>query len=96
MYVPTAVYLRLEEAVEVPEAALDPAVRRHLLEAHVHEDLAELGSHLRAGRSFLFYFYFFQGACAMCGDVRYIYIHTHEKPESRTSYKRDVGYITRR
>lgn len=40
-------YLRLEQAVEVPEAALDPAVGRHLLEAHIHEDLAELGSHLR-------------------------------------------------
>lgn len=40
-------YLRLEEAVEVPEAALDPPVGRHLLEAHVHEHLAELGSHLR-------------------------------------------------
>lgn len=40
-------HLGLEEAVEVPEAALDPSTRRHLLEAHVHEHLPELRPDLR-------------------------------------------------
>lgn len=39
-------YLRLEKAIEVPEAALHPSIRRHLLEPHVHQHLAELRPHL--------------------------------------------------
>ena len=42
-------HLRLEEAVEIPETALHPAVRWHLLETHEHEHLAELGPYLRSG-----------------------------------------------
>lgn len=38
--------LRLEEGVKVPEAALDEVVRRHLGEAHLQEDLTELGADL--------------------------------------------------
>jgi hypothetical protein len=39
------VRLGLEERVEVPEAGLDVAVRWHLAEAHLEQDLAELGAH---------------------------------------------------
>ena len=38
--------LGLEECVEIPEGGFDPLVGRHFLEAHRHEDLAELGSDL--------------------------------------------------
>ena len=38
--------LRLEQRVEVPEAALHVVVGRHLLEAHLCEDLAELSPNL--------------------------------------------------
>ena len=38
--------LRLEQRVEVPEAALHVVVGRHLLKAHLSEDLAELSPNL--------------------------------------------------
>jgi hypothetical protein len=40
------VRLGLEQSVEVPERALNPFVRWHLLEAHFHQNTSELGSHL--------------------------------------------------
>jgi len=33
-----------EECVEVPESGLDKAIRGHLLESHLEEDLSELMS----------------------------------------------------
>ena len=47
VHVPRRVRLRLEERVEVPERRLDEAVRRHLREAHLEEDLPELRADLR-------------------------------------------------
>mmetsp|Transcript_42180 Transcript_42180/g.126163 ORF Transcript_42180/g.126163 Transcript_42180/m.126163 type:complete len:241 (+) Transcript_42180:783-1505(+) len=41
--------LGLEERVEVPERALYPLVRRHLLEAHQQEDVADLRPDLHEG-----------------------------------------------
>lgn len=41
--------LRLEEGIEVPEGALNVAIRRHLREAHLEEDLSELRSDLHEG-----------------------------------------------
>jgi hypothetical protein len=39
--------LRLEEGIEVPERTVHVAVGFHLCEAHLEEDLAELGSRLQ-------------------------------------------------
>lgn len=39
--------LRLEESVEVPEGALHVPIRRHLREAHLEEDIAELNIVMR-------------------------------------------------
>ena len=41
--------LRLEQTVEVPEGRLDPLVGGHLMEAHLQEDVAELGPNLEEG-----------------------------------------------
>lgn len=43
------VTLRLEQRVEVPERRLDPAVRRHLIEAHGEQDFAELSPDFEEG-----------------------------------------------
>ena len=39
--------LRLEKRVEVPETRLDPAICRHLVEAHREENFAELGANFQ-------------------------------------------------
>ena len=47
MRVSGRVLLRLEQRVEVPEAGLHVVVGRHLLKAHLDEDLPELAPHLQ-------------------------------------------------
>jgi hypothetical protein len=42
------VLLRLEQRIEIPEAALHIVVGGHLLETHLREDLAELRAHLQS------------------------------------------------
>ena len=41
---PGRVGLWLEQGIKVPKGRLDPIVDGHLLEAHLHKNLAELGS----------------------------------------------------
>mmetsp|Transcript_32088 Transcript_32088/g.76699 ORF Transcript_32088/g.76699 Transcript_32088/m.76699 type:complete len:411 (-) Transcript_32088:84-1316(-) len=49
LHVASGVRLGLEERVEVPERRLHEAVRRHLLEAHLQENLPELRADLEEG-----------------------------------------------
>lgn len=46
MHVAGWMTLGLEERIEVPERALDPAICRHFIEAHGKKNFAELSSHL--------------------------------------------------
>ena len=52
MGVSSWVLLRLEESIEVPEAALYVIVGRHFLKAHLYEDLSELASHLQNNKPY--------------------------------------------
>mmetsp|Transcript_18065 Transcript_18065/g.68494 ORF Transcript_18065/g.68494 Transcript_18065/m.68494 type:complete len:305 (-) Transcript_18065:13-927(-) len=47
MRISCRVGLRLKQRVKVPEAGLDPLVRGHLVETHLHQNLPELGSHFQ-------------------------------------------------
>lgn len=55
MSITRRVLLWLEQSIEIPEAALHEVIRGHLLEAHLGEDLLELGPHLMFGPSITWY-----------------------------------------